>query len=223
MGITMKLLVTSDFHGSLEASQKTVLKVKNVGADVVVICGDITHFGSVKDAEKIMEPLIALGLPLLYVPGNCDSPQLAEAQIKGATCLHGRCQIQENVSFLGLGGAPTSQFYSLFEMTETEIMKTLSQGVKSCPQNKWFVIVSHSAPRDTRVDLTFSNVHAGSINLRRFIEERKPHMIFCGHIHEARGIDHIGETLLVNPGPVRHGNCAIANLNDRIEVKMDSL
>jgi len=222
-GVAMKLLVTSDFHGSLEASHRAASKAQIVEADIVVVCGDVTHFGSVKDAQKILAPLITLKIPILYVPGNCDPPQLAEAQISGAVCLHGICQIQGNASFLGLGGAPASQFYSLFEMTEKAIMETLSQGVKFCLQNKWFVVVSHSAPKDTRVDLAFSNIHAGSVSLRRFIEEKKPNIVFCGHIHEARGIDHIGETLIVNPGPVRHNNCAIVNFNEKIEVKLDSL
>jgi len=219
----MRLLVTSDFHGSTEASRKTALKAKNIEADVVIICGDITHFGSVKDAQKIMQPLMSLRLPLYYVPGNCDPPELAKAQISGATCLHGKCQTEKDISFLGLGGAPVSEFYSLFEMTEAEIVETLNQAANLCERNKWFIVVSHFAPKNTRVDLAFSNVHAGSISLRTFIEQNKPHIVFCGHIHEARGTDHIGETIIVNPGPVRHGNYVIANLNDKIEVRLDSL
>lgn len=219
----MKLLIVSDFHGSREASHKTALKAKNLQGDIIVVCGDITQFGSVKDAEKILAPLITLGVPLLYVPGNCDPSQLVEVKINGATCIHGKCQIQGHVSFLGLGGTPISPFYSWFEMTETEIMETLTQGSKGCPLNKWFVIVSHSPPINTRLDLAFSGVHAGSVSLRRFIEQNKPHAVFCGHIHEAKGIDCIGETLVVNTGAVRHGNCAIAEFNDKIEVKLDSL
>lgn len=219
----MKLLVASDFHGSVEASRQTALKAKNVRADVIIICGDITHFGSLKDTQKILAPLIALELPLLYVPGNCDPPQLAEVQIKGASCIHGKCQNYRDVSFLGLGGALASSFYSLFELGEEGIMKALRQGEKECHQNKWFILVSHSPPINTQLDLASSKVHAGSVSLRRFIEEKKPHIVFCGHIHEARGIDRIGETRLANPGPVRHGNCAIANLTSRIELRLDSL
>jgi len=219
----LKILALSDFHGSLEASQRAASKAKDVRADVVVICGDITHFGSVKDAQKILEPLIRLAIPVFYVPGNCDLPQLAEVEINGSMCIHSRCQTHGDVSYLGIGGAPVSSFYSLFEMSETEIMNKLNLGEKQCQQNKWFVVVSHFPPLNTRVDLSFSNVHAGSVSLRRFIEQKKPHVVFCGHIHEARGIDHLGETLLVNPGAVRHGNCATVNFNDKLEVKLDSL
>jgi len=219
----MRLLVTSDFHGSTEAAHRTSAKAKRLEVDGIVTCGDITHFGSVRDAQRILAPLVALELPILYVPGNCDPSQLAEAPITGAVNLHGKCQKLNSVSFIGLGGAPTSPYYSWFELSEAQIMTTLKQAADTCPQNPWSVVVSHSPPIDTSVDLASSGIHAGSASLRAFIEERKPNAVFCGHIHEARGIDQIGDTLIVNPGPVRHGKCAVADINETIKVRLDSL
>jgi len=219
----MRLLVISDFHGSIEAAHRTAAKAERTQADVIVVCGDITHFGSVKDAEKMLAPLTTLSKPILYVAGNCDPSELAEAQITGATNIHGQCQKINNISFMGIGAAPTSRFYSWFEMSETKIMTSLERMADRCPPNKWLVVVSHAPPKDTSVDLAFSKIHAGSVSLRTFIEERKPSIVFCGHIHEAKGVDRIGDTIIVNPGPVRHGNCAIADLGDKIEVELDSV
>jgi len=219
----LRILVTSDFHGSTEAARKAALKAKDVGAAAIVVCGDITHFGSLKDAKGVLSPLITSGVPTLYVPGNCDSPELAKTPIAGAIFLHGTCVNQTGVTFLGLGGAPVSPFHTLFELSESEIMRILNDAVGQCPRNKWFVVVSHATPKDTRVDSTSSGIHAGSTSLRRFIEENKPNAVFGGHIHEARAIDYIGETVIVNPGPARHGNCAVADLNDKIDVALDSL
>jgi len=219
----MKLMVTSDFHGSIEAAHRAAAKAKQAKMDALAICGDITHFGSVEDAEKTLAPLIALELPIFYVLGNCDPSQLAEAQINGATNIHGQCQKLNHVSFIGLGGAPASPFYSWFELSEAQIMNTLEQGADRCSANRWLVIISHAPPKNTAADLAFSKVHAGSVSLRAFIEEREPSIVFCGHIHEAKGIDHIGNTIIVNPGPVRHGSCAVAELNDKIEVKLDEV
>ncbi|MDH5494886.1 MAG: metallophosphoesterase [Candidatus Bathyarchaeota archaeon] len=42
----MRILATTDFHGNAEAFRKTTLKAKLYHVDVVVVCGDITHFGS---------------------------------------------------------------------------------------------------------------------------------------------------------------------------------
>jgi len=222
-GIIVKLLVISDFHGSDEAARRTSAKAKHLGVNVIAVCGDITHFGSVEDAQRILAPLISLELPIFYVLGNCDPSQLAEAQISGAVNLHGKCQRLDDISFIGLGGAPAGPYYSWFELSETQMMNMLERSADKCPMNPWSVVVSHTPPRDTTVDLAFSGVHAGSFSLRAFIEKRRPSVVFCGHIHEARGIDRIGDTLIVNPGPVRHGKCAMANMNEKIEVKLDSL
>ncbi len=219
----MRVLVTSDFHGSVEAAHRTSTKAKRLEVDAIVTCGDITHFGSVRDAQRILTPLVALELPILYVPGNCDPSQLAEASVTGAVNLHGKCQRLNDVSFIGLGGAPTSQYYSWFELSEAQIMTMLKQSADTCPRNPWSVVVSHSPPIDTRVDLASSAIHAGSVSLRAFIEKRKPSAVFCGHIHEARGIDRIGDTLVVNPGSVRHGKCAGADIDEKVEVRLDSL
>lgn len=215
--------MTSDFHGNVEAARKAALKAQDVGAAAIVVCGDITHFGSLKDAKDVLSPLIASGVPILYVPGNCDSPELAETPIAGAIFLHGTCINQTGVTFLGLGGAPASPFHTLFELSEAEITSILNGAVGQCSRNRWFVVVSHATPKDTRVDSTFSGIHVGSVSLRRFIEENRPNAVFGGHIHEARAIDYIGETIIVNPGPARHDNCAVADLNDKIEVTLDSL
>jgi len=219
----MKLLVTADFHGSIEASRKVSAKSKSLKVDAIIVCGDVTHFGSLEDAETILTPLTTLELPVLYVPGNCDPSQLAETQIAGAVNLHGKCQRLGDVAFIGLGGSPTSPYYSWFELSETQIRNMLEQSWDKCSANPCSIIVSHAPPRGTSVDLAYSRVHAGSVSLRAFIEERKPSVVFCGHIHEARGIDHLGDTLVVNPGAVRHGKCALTNITDKIEVKLDSL
>ena len=219
----MKLLVTADFHGSIKASHRVSAKAKHLEVDAIIVCGDITQFGSPEDAETILAPLTTLELPVLYVPGNCDPSQLAETQITGAVNIHGKCRGLGDVSFIGLGGAPASPYYSWFELSEAQIRNMLEQSWNNCPENPWSIIVSHAPPKDTSVDLAFSGIHAGSVSFRAFIEERKPSVVLCGHIHEARGIDRLGDTLLVNPGAVRHGKCALANIVDKIEVKLDSL
>lgn len=219
----MKLLVVSDFHGSIEAAHKTAAKAKQTKADVIIVCGDLTHFGSVEDAGKILAPLIALELPVLFVAGNCDPAQLAEAQIKGAVNLHEQCHRLDTISFMGLGAAPSSRFYSWFEMSEAKILNALVETADRCSEGGSLVIVSHTPPKGTKVDRAFSSIHAGSASLRTFIENRKPSIVFCGHIHEAKGVDRIGDTIVVNPGAVRHGSCAIVDLGNMIEVKLDSV
>ena len=219
----MKVLVVSDFHGSMKAFRQAAFKAEQIGADVTVIAGDITHFGSVQDARKLLSPLIELQLPIFFVPGNCDSPSLAKVNLKNAKCIHGSCETYGNTMFAGVGGGPISPFNTPFEMTENEIMDILNQSFKHCQQKRWLILVSHTPPKDTKLDAAFIGEHVGSSSLRRFIEEKQPSVVFCGHIHEARGIDRMGKTIVVNPGPARHGQCAVANLDREIEVQLDRL
>lgn len=219
----MRVLAVSDFHGSLEASRQVSFKARTVDIDVIVISGDITHFGSVQNAKTVFSPILKLKMPVFFVPGNCDPPSLAKINLEGAFCIHGSCETYDNVMFAGVGGGPISPFGTPFEMTEHEIMKVLNQSFKHCQSKTWMILVSHTPPKDTKLDVAFSGEHVGSSSLRKYIEGKRPSIAFCGHIHEARGIDHIGNTVIVNPGPARHRQCAVANISEKIEVNLDHL
>jgi len=162
-------------------------------------------------------------MPVFFVPGNCDPPALAKINLQSAFCIHGSCGTYDNLMFAGVGGGPISPFNTPFEMTEDEIMKVLSRSFKQYQPKPWLILVSHTPPKNTKLDAAFSGEHVGSSSVRQFIEDKQPSIVFCGHIHEARGIDRIGSTVIVNPGPARHSQCAVASLNEKIEVQLDNL
>lgn len=62
------------------------------------------------------------------------------------------------------------------------------------------IFVMHSPPYDTGLDRTFQKKKVGSKAIRRFIEEKRPRLLLCGHIHEAAGIVSLGKTTCVNTG-----------------------
>lgn len=218
------ILVLSDFHGSLEASRRAALKAEEITADVVVVCGDITNFGSAEDAGKILSPLTALRLPLLFVPGNLDSPSLFETEIEGAKCIHGLCETESHLSFIGAGSILINQAHaSPFAISDEEVKDALERGLERCSSIDRLVVVSHEPPLNTKLDIAYTGGHVGSPNLRRFIERNRPHLVFCGHIHEARGIDHIGNSIMVNTGPAKYGHCATVSLNGETNVRLSRL
>jgi len=58
--------------------------------------------------------------------------------------------------------------------------------------------------------------------VRSFIEQEQPLICFTGHIHEGVGIDSIGKTKIVNPGPFKDGGYALANITSEqafVEIK----
>jgi Icc-related predicted phosphoesterase len=220
----MKILATADFHGSIEAAEKAALKAQSIKADVMLACGDITHFGTSEDARKILAPLTKLKLPILYVPGNCDPPSLLDEKINGVLMMHGKCEVFDNYSFIGAGAVPIDRVHpSPLEVDDEEILAALSQGLKQCGSGHPLIVVSHSPPAYTKLDKAFFGGHVGSPLLRLFIEKYEPAAVFCGHIHEAKGVDRIGKTVIVNTGPARHGNCVVATLDGKVEVQPDSL
>jgi len=219
----MKILVGTDFHGNESAFESFASKAEEERAEVLVICGDITHFGTLRQAKYLLSLLTGLRVPILFVPGNCDPPSLAGVDVEGAKCIHGKSVSYGNLTFVGLGSSPPTPFNTPFEMSEEEIMKTLNRASENLAENRWFVLVSHAPPHNTRLDKAFLGHHVGSLSVRRFIEERKPSIVFCGHIHEAKGKDQINDTIIVNPGPARHNDYAEASFNNDIAIKFGSL
>jgi len=217
------ILAGTDFHGDEEAIRRFGSKAEEVKAEVLVICGDITHFGSVQEAKDLLMLLVELRLPSLFVPGNCDPPSLVGVDVEGAYCLHGKYRSYGDVTFLGIGGGPVSPFNTPFEMTEEEINDLLARESERSSINRWFILISHTPPKNTKIDRTHSGKHIGSESIRRFIRQRRPSLVFCGHVHEADGTDKIDGTVLVNPGPARHGKCVLVWLNKEIEVQLDYL
>jgi Icc-related predicted phosphoesterase len=212
----LNVIVIADVHGSREAYEKTVQKAKEVQADAICVCGDLTHFGTVKEAEEYLAMLVQSQVPVFFVPGNLDPPDTVNAKAEGATCIHATCKNVKDYSFIGLGA-----LHRAFEVPEDKILQWLQKGSSECQQKMHTVIVSHVPPRDTKVDVAFIGGHAGSRNFSRFIVDSKPVAVFCGHIHEGRGIDHIGNTVIVNPGPARKGYYAFVKLNGKVNVELD--
>jgi Icc-related predicted phosphoesterase len=214
----MKVLVGTDFHGNEAAFESFALKAEEDRAEIVIVCGDITHFGTLRQAEELLSLLTGLRVPVLFVPGNCDPPSLLGVDIEGVKCIHGQSVTYCDVTFLGLGGSTPTPFSTPFEMTEENIMETLNHASENLASSRWIVLVSHPPPRNTRLDKTHLGRHVGSLSVRKFVEERKPSVVFCGHIHEAKGKDRINNTVLVNPGPARHGDYAQAFFNEDVTI-----
>lgn len=211
----LNLIVIADVHSSREAYEKTVEKANEAKADAICVCGDLTHFGSIKEAEEYLAILAQSRASVFFVPGNLDPPDLVNAKVKGATCIHAACRSLSDYSFIGLGA-----LHRAFEVPEDKIMQWLQKGSNECQQTKRTVIVSHVPPRDTKVDIAFIGGHAGSRNFSRFIVDAKPVAVFCGHIHEGRGIDSIGNSIIINPGSARRGYYALVKLDGKVDVEL---
>ena len=220
----MRILVLSDFHGNPPIVKNIFQKTPKEELDLIVVCGDITHYGNLRQAKEMLKVLTDLGVPLLFVPGNCDPKELVDVQsFNGATNLHGRCREIKELGFLGVGGSPPGPFNTPFEIPEDEIKKLLDEAYGNLNIKDRFVLISHVPPIYTKVDLTSFGVYAGSRAVREFVEISKPSLVLCGHIHEARGTDTINSIPIINPGPAHRGLYAIVDVNGGVKIKLCAL
>ncbi len=110
----------------------------------------------------------------------------------------------DDVGFFGLGGSNITPFNTPLEFGEEEILEALERGYEEVKGCRVKILISHTPPHNT-VDATPAGVRAGSPALREFLEKKDVNLVICGHVHEARGEERIGDTLVVNTGPAQNG------------------
>ena len=191
----MKLLAFSDLHRDLD--QAATLVEMSAEADVVIGAGD---FASVHEGlEETIGALTGIETPTVLVPGNNETVEAlreATATWSAATVLHGEGTTIEGTEFFGLGaGIPVTPWDWSFDLDDEAATEMLA----GCPEGA--VLVLHSPPRD-HCDSAGDGGNFGSPALLRAIEEKRPRLAVCGHIHESWGAEsRIGETAVYNLGP----------------------
>lgn len=214
----MKIVAIGDVHTDIENLIQFLDKVKTFTPTVIVFSGDFIDIGielkgftRVDVASLILEEMGALNAPILAVPGNHDKevlPILEEYDVS----IHGIGKVIDGVGFYGFGGAKTP-FGTPIEPEEGEIESGLRKAYEDVKKAKIKVQVTHSPPYNTKLDIITSGTHVGSQAVRNTIEELKPNAAICGHIHEARGVDFIGNTKIVNVGRFPEGYCGLIDID----------
>ena len=138
--------------------------------------------------------------------------------------LHGRCKTIQKITFLGLGGSLPCPGRTPNEFSDQQFGLLLNAASKSLDRSSPIILVSHQPPYGTINDMAHNRRHVGSHSVRSFIEMHDPLACFTGHIHEGRGIDHIGGCLVVNPAPPGRGRYAWAEYrNCKLKVEIRSI
>ena len=202
----MNLVALADIHG--RTGRLSALDDLLGWADVILLTGDLTHFGGREQALKVLERLEEYGRPLLAVPGNCDYPEVGALLSERGVNLDGTVMQVQGADFVGLGGSIPGPVPTPNELSEEEIHQRLDAAAERLPGDRPAIFVSHQPPKDSVADRTTSGHHVGSISVAGFISRVHPLICFTGHIHESSGGAWDGETLIINPGPLGAGGCA---------------
>ena len=210
----MIVINIADIHGNAKPISEMGQILSN--ADLIVLSGDITHFGGQMEASEIINEIRNYNSNILAVTGNCDNETVDMYLEKEDMQIHGRAIDVDDVTIFGAGGSlpcpsPTPNIYS-----EEEYAAIFGSSVQGMEEDSPKIMVSHNPPIDTLNDTLPTGDHVGSRTVRKVIEDIKPLVCFTGHIHEAPGIDEIGDTKIVNPGPLGTRHYAYLDITDKI-------
>jgi Icc-related predicted phosphoesterase len=157
------------------------------------------------------------GVPILVAPGNDDDPSIDSVFEASTVFINGEAAIRDllGVEVASSGWSNTTPWHTPRELSEPDLecrLRTLASQLRD-PEHAIFNF--HVPPHGTPLDLCPEldeglrmvtvmgapvMAHAGSVAVRRLIEEFQPLLGLHGHIHEARGAVRLGRTLALNPG-----------------------
>jgi uncharacterized protein len=182
--------------------------------DLLIIGGDIGPYNlqlEVSDFIQKHDNIVA-------VWGNHDEPVFINPRmpVYNKKILHGTTYEYKGLTIAGVSGGLPSGGWP-FEVDESEF-GLLVQKLPNNPD----IFVSHEPPYDTKCDLLDTEIAGlrvrvpiGSASIRAYILHAQPIVSFHGHIHESRGQDQLGESIVINPGAAKDGQSVDVNISGR--------
>ena len=208
----MKILVLSDLHANNENVGK--LDEQFAIADAVIFAGDFAECFKPETGKEALNTLCTKHDTIFAVLGNCDEPEFIEELEDQDICVEKTLVFHEGLAIAGSGGGTYFTGKTANEREEEEILSDFNIVKTSVEQTgdnslwKNLILISHNPPKDTKCDAVNAELHAGSQLFADFIKENQPLAVVCGHIHEGKAVDKIGDTVVINPGPLLEGNYA---------------
>jgi len=205
----VRLVCFGDIHMAFQAIAR--LQPELSTADAAILTGDLTHFGDPPDAFRVVDAVREFCPRVLAVTGNLDMPSVIEAFHAAGISLHGEGRRFGSLGIFGCGGSNVTPMDTPTELEEEELAAVLERGHAAVADAPRRLLVCHTPPHDTRLDRLMNGTPVGSPAVRAFIERRQPDVAVVGHIHEGRGVDRLGATVVVNPGALRDGGYVVVD------------
>src|SRR5262249_29450994 len=207
MARTLRVAAVGDLHctkGSEGAFQPLFAKIGE-SADVFVLCGDLTDYGTAEEARVLAKELSAIKVPKLAVLGNHDFESDAPGEVvqiltdaAGITVLDGTAVEIQGVGFAGAkgfaGGFGARALQSWGEMpTKAFVRAAIEETLKlesalARLRTPGRVALLHYAPIGATVDGEPAEIYPflGSSRLEEPLNRYAPSVVFHGHAHRGR-------------------------------------
>jgi hypothetical protein len=187
----MRIYAAADLHGKHRNFKIVREGLRESRADAVVLAGDLLNYGCGRPFLPMLEDL---PMPVFMVRGNSDPSSLDRwaAASRNVTSLHLSTVSVSGFELMGISGTLPIPFHSRAGWREAQGLKRLAALIHSHS-----VLVAHPPPHGCR-DQVLGRFSAGSRGLSRLVRQSPPAVMICGHIHEAAGIAHLEDTLVVN-------------------------
>ncbi len=197
----MKILAAGDIHGDTSLVKKLAETASKNNVDVVILSGDLTNYEL--STDNLIGPFKEKGLKVLLIPGNHETVATADflAELYGVKNIHGYSVRYDDVGIFGVGGSVNVGPSPV--LSEEEMFYLLKKGFDRIKYLNKRIMVTHEHPADSKIE-KFTNFFKGSKAIRRAIDEFKPDILLCSHVHEAEGLEEkIGSTRVISVG--KHG------------------
>lgn len=196
----MKFLVLTDIHGNTEALDKLNQEFEN--CDAVLFAGDFCECFKTETSKPVLDALCKKHDEIYAVLGNCDEPEFIEELEDAGINAERTLNYTQGLAIIGSGGGSKFTGKTPNEREEDDLISDFDILNQEEFQNEYsnVIMISHNPPKNTVCDAVNPELHAGSEKFRGLIEEKKPLMVITGHIHEGKGTDRIGDTLVMNSG-----------------------
>ena len=173
----------------------------------------LTHWLEIAD-----ERLRPKGVPLYFMLGNDDPPELAELLDSapwGTNCEDKVLWIDDDHEMISWGYSNVTPWHTYREETEDELAAAIKRNADRLTRPERAIYNLHPPPLGTQLDdaprlddklqvqAVLGQVQyapVGSSAVREAELERQPLLGLHGHIHESSGVRRLGRTMIINPG-----------------------
>lgn len=215
----MKIVSFGDVHMAIGQMNKIALELAT--ADLVILSGDLTTFGGIADATKVLTAARSYCPAVLALPGNLDRPEVIGFLRAENVALHGESRRIGQLGLFGCGGSNLTPFHTPLEYQDEQLGEVLAQAYAGATDAPLQLMVCHTPPYATKLDRLTNGTPVGSPAVRRFIEVHQPHLCITGHIHESPGVDFIGRTKILNAGSFAAGGYIVVHDdNDTVDAEL---